>query len=156
GPVLTGLMVAGRVGAAIAAELGTMRVTEQIDALRTLAAHPIDYLIVPRFLAMMSVMPLLSAGSVCVGILAAYMVGVFLLGINASGLYYNMLAHTNWIDILAGMIKTFIFGGIIAIVACSKGLNCTEGAEGVGRATTEAVVYSSIAILIANFFLTML
>ncbi len=156
GPVLTGLMVAGRVGAAIAAELGTMRVTEQIDALRTLAAHPVDYLIVPRFLAMMAVMPLLSAGSVCVGILAAYVVGAFLLGINAAGLWYNMLYHTNLIDISAGLIKTFIFGGIIAVVACSKGLNCTQGAEGVGRATTEAVVYSSISILISNFFLTML
>jgi len=149
GPVLTGLMVAGRVGAAIAAELGTMRVTEQIDALRTLAAHPVDYLVVPRFLAMMGVMPLLSAGSVCVGILAAYIVGVFLFGINSAGLWYNMLHHTD-------MIKTFVFGAIIAVVACSKGLNCSQGAEGVGRATTEAVVYSSISILVTNFFLTML
>jgi phospholipid/cholesterol/gamma-HCH transport system permease protein len=156
GPVLAGLMVAGRVGAAIAAELGTMKVTEQIDALRTLAAHPVDYLIVPRFIAMMCVMPLLAAGSVCIGILAAYIVGAFLLGISSTGLWYNMLAHTNLIDILAGMIKTFIFGGIIAVIACSKGLNCAEGAEGVGRATTEAVVYSSITILIVDFFLTML
>ena len=156
GPVLTSLMVAGRVGAAIAAELGTMRVTEQIDALRTLAAHPIDYLIVPRFLATMLVMPLLTALSVCVGILAAYIVGVFLLGINSTGLWYNMLRRANMIDISCGLIKTFIFGAIIAVVACYKGLNCAEGAEGVGRATTEAVVYSSIAILISNFFLTML
>ncbi|MGA2174987.1 MAG: ABC transporter permease [Verrucomicrobiota bacterium] len=156
GPVLTGLMVAGRVGAAIAAELGTMRVTEQIDALRTLAAHPVDYLVVPRFLAMMGVMPLLSAGSVCVGILAAYIVGVFLFGINSAGLWYNMLHHTDMADIMTGMIKTFVFGAIIAVVACSKGLNCSQGAEGVGRATTEAVVYSSISILVTNFFLTML
>jgi phospholipid/cholesterol/gamma-HCH transport system permease protein len=156
GPVLTGLMVAGRVGAAIAAELGTMTVTEQIDALRTLAAHPIDYLIVPRFLAMMCVMPLLSAGSVCVGILAAYLVGAFLLGINAAGLWYNMLAHTNLMDISIGMIKTFVFGAIVAVIACAKGLNCQQGAEGVGRATTEAVVYSSISILVTNFFLTSL
>ncbi|MGO8696245.1 MAG: MlaE family ABC transporter permease [Limisphaerales bacterium] len=156
GPVLTGLMVAGRVGAAIAAELGTMTVTEQIDALRTLAAHPVDYLIVPRFLAMMCVMPLLSAGSVCVGILAAYLVGVFLLGINSTGLWYNMLAHTTLIDISTGLIKTFVFGAIIAVVACAKGLTCAQGAEGVGRATTEAVVYSSISILVTNFFLTSL
>ena len=156
GPVLTGLLVAGRVGAAIAAELGTMRVTEQIDALRTLAAHPVDYLVVPRFLAMLLVMPLLTAASISVGILAAYIVGDFLLGINPTGLWYNMLHYTHLNDMLTGIIKTFIFGAIIAIIACYKGLSCPEGAEGVGRATTEAVVYSSITILISNFFLTML
>jgi phospholipid/cholesterol/gamma-HCH transport system permease protein len=156
GPVLTGLMVAGRVGAAIAAEIGTMRVTEQIDALRTLAANPIDYLVVPRFLAMLFVMPLLTAEAVCLGILAAYIVGVFLLGINSTYLWYNMLHYTHTNDMLTGMIKTFIFGAIVAVIACDKGLNCTQGAEGVGRATTEAVVYSSITILISNFFLTLL
>jgi|SRR5665213_389095 len=156
GPVLAGLMVAGRVGAAIAAELGTMRVTEQIDALRTLAAHPVDYLVVPRFLATLLVMPLLTAGSVCVGILAGYLVAVFLLGINPTYIWYNMLHYTHLNDMLTGMIKTFIFGAIIAVVACYKGLTCPQGAEGVGRATTEAVVYSSITILISNFFLTML
>lgn len=156
GPVLAGLMVAGRVGAAIAAELGTMRVTEQIDALRTLAAHPVDYLVVPRFLATLFVMPLLTAGSICVGILAAYLVGVFLLDINPTYLWYNTLHYTHINDMLTGMIKTFIFGAIIAVIACYKGLTCPEGAEGVGRATTEAVVYSSITILISNFFLTML
>ncbi len=155
GPVLTGLMVAGRVGAAIAAQLGTMRVTEQIDALRTLAAHPVDYLVVPRFLAMLLVMPILTAGSICLGILAGYLIGVFLLGINSTGLWYNMLHYTHLNVMLVGMIKTFIFGAIIAIIACYKGLNCPEGAEGVGQATTEAVVYSSISILITNFFLTM-
>ena len=156
GPVLTGLMVAGRVGAAIAAELGTMRVTEQIDALRTLAANPIDYLVVPRFLATLLVMPLLTAGSICLGILSAYLVAVFLLGINATYVWYNMLHYTTTNDMLTGMIKTFIFGAMVAVIACYKGLNCPQGAEGVGRATTEAVVYSSITILISNFFLTML
>jgi phospholipid/cholesterol/gamma-HCH transport system permease protein len=155
GPVLTSLMVAGRVGAAIAAELGTMRVTEQIDALRTLATHPIDYLVVPRFLAMLLVMPLLAAGSVCVGIFAAFLVGVCLLGINPTYLWYNMIHYTDMNDVMTGMIKTFVFGAIIAIIACDKGLNCPQGAEGVGRATTEAVVYSSITILICNFFLTL-
>src|SRR5271170_173770 len=115
GPVLTGLMVAGRVGAAIAAELGTMRVTEQIDALRTLATHPVDYLVVPRFLAMLLVMPLLSAGSVCIGIFAAFLVGACLLGINPTYLWYNMIHYTNMDDIATGMIKTFIFGAIISI-----------------------------------------
>ncbi len=155
GPVLTGLMVAGRVGAAIAAELGTMRVTEQIDALRTLAAHPVDYLVVPRFLAMLLVMPLLTAGSIVIGIFAAFIVGTQLLGINPTYLWYNMIHYTDMGDMMTGMIKTFIFGAIIAIVACDKGLNCPEGAEGVGRATTEAMVYSSITILISNFFLTL-
>jgi phospholipid/cholesterol/gamma-HCH transport system permease protein len=155
GPVLTGLMVAGRVGAAIAAQLGTMRVTEQIDALRTLAAHPVDYLVVPRFLAMLLVIPVLTAEAICVGILAGYLVGVFLLGINSTGLWYNMLHYTHLNDMLVGMVKTFIFGAIIAVIACYKGLTCPEGAEGVGQATTEAVVYSSISILITNFFLTM-
>jgi phospholipid/cholesterol/gamma-HCH transport system permease protein len=156
GPVLTALMVAGRVGAAIAAELGTMRVTEQIDALRTLATNPIDYLVVPRVLATVFVLPLLTAGSVCLGILAAYLVAVFLKGINPTYLWYNMLHYTHANDMLIGMIKAFIFGGVIAVVACDKGLNCPQGAEGVGRATTEAVVYSSITILISNFFLTLL
>ena len=156
GPVLTGLMVAGRVGAAIAAELGTMRVTEQIDALRTLAANPIDYLVVPRFLATLLVMPLLTAGAVCLGILAAYVVAVYLLGINSTYVWDNMLHYTDSNDMLAGLIKTFLFGGMVAVIACDKGLNCPQGAEGVGRATTEAVVYSSITILISNFFLTIL
>ena len=156
GPVLTGLMVAGRVGAAIAAELGTMRVTEQIDALRTLATHPVDYLIVPRFLAMFLAMPLLTVESISLGIGAAYLVASFLLDINQANAWHQMILHTDITDILKGIIKTFVFGGVIAIVACYKGLNCPQGAEGVGHATTEAVVYSSITILISNFFLTML
>jgi phospholipid/cholesterol/gamma-HCH transport system permease protein len=155
GPVLTSLMVAGRVGAAIAAELGTMRVTEQIDALRTLATHPVDFLVVPRFLAMLLVMPVLTVGSVVIGIFAAFIVGTQLLGINPTYLWYNMLHYTNMNDIMTGLIKTFVFGAIIAIIACDKGLNCQQGAEGVGRATTEAMVYSSITILISNFFLTL-
>src|SRR5665213_1835870 len=156
GPVLTALMVAGRVGASMAAEIGTMRVTEQIDALRTLATHPVDYLVIPRFLAMCCVMPLLTAEAVCMGIGAAYIVAVELLGIDPIYVWYNMRRYTHENDILTGMIKTFAFGAIVAIVACYKGLNCPQGAEGVGRATTEAVVYSSITILISNFFLTML
>jgi phospholipid/cholesterol/gamma-HCH transport system permease protein len=156
GPVLTGLMVAGRVGAAIAAEIGTMRVTEQLDALRTLAAHPVDYLVVPRFLAMLLTMPLLTVECVALGIGAAYLVAAFLLGINEADAWHQMIRHTDVNDMLTGIIKTFIFGGVIAVVSCYKGLNCPQGAEGVGHATTEAVVYSSIAILVSNFFLTML
>ena len=155
GPVLTGLMVAGRVGAAIAAELGTMRVTEQIDALRTLATHPVDYLVVPRLLALHTALPLLTAESIAVGIAAGYLVGVYLLGIDPTYSWYNMLKYTNTPDVIIGLIKSIIFGGIVALVGCYKGLSCGEGAEGVGRATTEAVVYSSITILITNFFLTL-
>jgi phospholipid/cholesterol/gamma-HCH transport system permease protein len=155
GPVLTALMVAGRVGASMAAELGTMKVTEQIDALRTLATHPVDYLVVPRLLASFSTLPLLVVESITVGILSGYLVGVFLLGIDPAYSYYNMLRHTGVIDVMVGVIKAFIFGGIVAIIGCYKGLSCGEGAQGVGRATTEAVVYASITILISNFFLTL-
>lgn len=155
GPVLTALMVAGRVGAAMAAEIGTMKVTEQIDALRTLATHPVDYLVVPRLLASYAALPLLTAESIVMGIVSGYLVGVFLLGIDPAYLYYNMLKYTAGVDVIVGIIKAFIFGGIIAIVGCYKGMNCGEGAEGVGRATTEAVVYASITILICNFFLTL-
>jgi phospholipid/cholesterol/gamma-HCH transport system permease protein len=155
GPVLTGLMVAGRVGAAIAAELGTMRVTEQIDALRTLATHPVDYLVVPRLLALHIALPLLTAESIAFGIAAGYIVCVYLLGIDPTYLWYNMLRYTNPSEVIVGLIKALFFGGIVALIGCYKGLSCGEGAEGVGRATTEAVVYSSITILISNFFLTL-
>ena len=156
GAVLTGLMVAGRVGAAIAAEIGTMRVTEQIDALRTLATHPVDYLVVPRLLAMMVAMPILTVECIAIGIGAGYFVGGHLLNIDSTFLWYNMVKYTKDVDVFIGVIKGFVFGGIVAIVGCYKGMNCGEGAEGVGRATTEAVVYSSITILVSNFFLTLL
>jgi phospholipid/cholesterol/gamma-HCH transport system permease protein len=155
GPVLTGLMVAGRVGAAIAAELGTMRVTEQIDALRTLATHPVDYLVVPRLAAGHLTLPLLTVESITVGIGAGYLVGVHLFGIDPAYLWHNMVKYTGASDVFIGIIKAFIYGGLVALIGCYKGITCGEGAEGVGRATTEAVVYSSIAILISNFFLTL-
>jgi phospholipid/cholesterol/gamma-HCH transport system permease protein len=156
GPVLTGLMVAGRVGASIAAELGTMRVTEQVDALRTLATHPVDYLVVPRLLAAIIVMPILTAEAITVGIAGGYIVGVYLLGIDPTYSWHNMLRYTTIPDFCIGLIKSIVFGGIIAIIGCYKGMTCRDGAEGVGHATTEAVVYSSITILISNFFLTLL
>lgn len=156
GPVLTALMVAGRVGAAMAAELGTMRVTEQVDALRTLAAHPVDYLVVPRFLATLIAMPLLTAESITVGIGSGYIVGVHLLKIDPTYLWHNMVRYTDPSEVVAGLTKATIFGGILALVGCYKGMSCGEGAEGVGKATTEAVVYSSISILIVNFFLTLI
>jgi phospholipid/cholesterol/gamma-HCH transport system permease protein len=154
GPVLTALMVAGRVGASMAAELATMRVTEQIDALRTLATHPVDYLVVPRLLASLIALPLLTTEAMAIGIGSAYVVGVFLYGIDPAYAWWNMLKYSHDVDVQIGIIKSVIYGGIIALVGCYKGLNCGMGAEGVGRATTEAVVYASIAILISNFFLT--
>jgi len=155
GPVLTALMVAGRAGAAMAAELGTMKVTEQIDALRTLATHPVDYLVVPRLLAAVTALPLLTAESITIGIGAGYFVGAFLLNIDPAYLLSNMLKYTMWIDVMARLTKAFVFDGIIAITGCYKGMQCGDGAEGVGRATTEAVVFASISILITNFFLTL-
>ncbi len=155
GPVLTALMVAGRVGASIAAELGTMRVTEQIDALRTLATHPVDYLVVPRVIAAHLTLPLLAVEAIVIGIFSSYLVCVQILGIEPVYLWENMLRYTHDVDIVIGLVKAFIFGGIIALIGCYKGLTCGLGAEGVGLATTEAVVYSSITILITNFFLTL-
>ncbi len=154
GPVLTGLMVSGRVGASIAAEIGTMKVTEQIDALRSLGVHPIDYLVVPRALAIMVSMPLLVVECVGLGIVAGYFVGTQVLGI--SGAYYleNMLKFTTSRDIKMAVTKGFIFGLLIVFIACHQGLNAKEGAVGVGRAPTEAVVISSLAILVCNFFLS--
>lgn len=155
GPVLAALMLTARVGAAMAAELGTMKVTEQIDALRTLAAHPVDTLVVPRLLASLVSAPLLTAESVIVGIAASWLVGVQLLGIDGAYYLANMNRYTVPQDVLTGLMKSVVFGAIIATVSCYKGLNCRGGAEGVGRATTEAVVAASISILVSNFFLTL-
>ena len=155
GPVLAALMLTARVGAAMAAELGSMKVTEQIDALRTLATHPVDYLVVPRLLAALIAAPLLTAEAVVVGIMASWMVGVHLLGIDGTYYLANMNRYTTISDVATGLIKSVIFGGLIALIACYKGLNCRQGAEGVGQATTEAVVAASISILVSNFFLTL-
>lgn len=156
GPVLAGLMLTARVGAAMTAELGTMKVTEQIDALRTLATHPVDYLVVPRLLAATIAAPLLTAEAIVVGILGSYLVGVKLLGIEAAYYLAYINRYTEVEDVMIGLIKATWFGVIIAVVSCYKGLNCPQGAEGVGRATTEAVVAASISILVSNFFLTLL
>lgn len=155
GPVLTALMVAGRVGAALAAELGTMRVTEQIDALRTLATHPVDYLVAPRVLATTLAMPLLAGISIAIGIGAAWVLAVTMLKIDPTYSWWNMLRYTFPHHVVIGLIKSVVYGAQISLICCYKGMTCREGAEGVGHATTEAVVYSSITVLITNFFLTM-
>ena len=154
GPVLTGLMVAGRVGAAIAAEIGTMKVTEQIDALRALGVQPVDYLVVPRALAMMLSMPLLVAECVGLSIMAGYYVATQVLGVSAAYYWNTMLKFTAGRDIEMALTKGFVFGFLIVFISCHQGLNAKEGAVGVGRAPTEAVVLSSLAILIINFFLS--
>jgi len=156
GPVLTSLMVAGRVGASMAAELGTMRVTEQIDALRAMATHPVDYLVAPRFVALVVSMPLLAAEAIALGILSGYFVGVHLMGIQGAYFVDNMVRFTDARDVWMGLIKSFIFGGFIALIACYKGFYCKEGAEGVGLATTQAVVAGSLTVLISNFFIALL
>ena len=154
GPVLTAMMVAGRVGASMAAELGTMKVTEQIDALRALATDPVRYLIVPRFIACVSMLVLLTVYSDLIGILGGYIVGVFKLGISS----YKYLNRTFDVliakDIYTGLIKAFFFGIIISIVSCYYGFKAKGGAEGVGHATTMAVVVSFICIIIFDTFFT--
>jgi phospholipid/cholesterol/gamma-HCH transport system permease protein len=140
----------------MAAELGTMRVTEQIDALRTLATHPIDYLVAPRLLATVLALPLLTAESIGLGIGAAYVLGVRLLNIDRAYAWSHMLEYTELSDLLTGLTKAVVFGAVVALIGCFKGMTCREGAEGVGRATTEAVVAASITILVSNFFLTLL
>ncbi len=154
GPVLSGLMVSGRVGSAMAAELGTMQVTEQIDALYTLATNPIKYLIVPRFLASLIVMPVLTVFTDVVGILGGYLVSVKLLGSNPTVYLRRTYDYLDLEDIYIGLFKAFIFGMIIAIIGCYQGFNTQGGAEGVGKSTTRAVVLSSLLILIANYFIT--
>ena len=155
GAVLTSLMIAGRVGAAMAAQLGTMKVTEQIDALRTLATSPVDYLVAPRLLAMLISLPLLTAEAIAISMVSGMLVAVYLLGLDPVFLWSNMLFYTGSVDIWMGLIKAFIFACIIATIACHKGMHCGQGAEGVGKATTEAVVAASISILVSNFFVTL-
>ena len=156
GPVLCALMIAGRVGSAMAAELATMKITEQIDALRALAVYPTEYLIVPRFLAMLISLPILVGLAISCGIGAGYFVAVHILEV--PGVYYwnNTEKFTQDKDIWIGVVKGFFFGLIILLVGCNKGLQSSQGAEGVGLATTEAVVDSFIVVLIANFFFTFL
>lgn len=156
GPVLTSLMVTARAGSAMAAELGTMRVTEQIDALYVMAANPIKHLIVPRIIASVVMVPLLTVVSDFVGVVGGYFVGVHLLHINAGVFMRNIRKIVEIDDIYNGLVKAACFGLILSLIGCYKGFNTTGGAEGVGRATTEAVVLASVTILISDYFLTAL
>jgi len=156
GPTITGLMLSGRVGAAMAAEIGTMKVSEQIDALRSMDVHPIDYLVTPRFIAMAISIPLLIAESVGFGILASIYIGTQIFHVPFGYWEFHLVEHTELIDIIISMIKGGAFGMIIVIISCHQGLKASNGAVGVGQGTTKAMVFSSLAILITNFFLTML
>lgn len=156
GPVLTALIVAGRVGASITAELGTMRVTEQIDALETLATNPIKYLVVPRFLALVIMLPLLTAYADFIGIIGGYTVGVYKLGISHGMYLKNTWEPLRYKDFYTGLIKSFFFAVITCIVACYEGMTTEGGAEGVGKATTSSVVTSFILIIASDCFFTAL
>ncbi len=156
GPVLAGLMVAGRVGASMAADIGTMKVTEQIDALRVMGVDPVGYLVLPRFIAMLISMPLLIAESITFGLLASFLVTVYGYGVPQPWFVGHMVEHTNMTDLNVGMIKGFVFGIIITLVSCHQGLMAKDGAVGVGTGTTRAVVISSLSLLIVNFFLSVL
>jgi len=156
GPVLTAVMLAGRVGAAITAELGTMAVTEQIDAIKTLGLDPIKYLVLPRFLAATLLTPILTLYSDFVGIIGGWSVAVLGYGVNSHYYWQNTLAYVTTYDIVAGLVKALFFGAAVGIISCYKGFYTEGGAEGVGRATTSSTVASFVAILMLNLFLTIL
>jgi len=154
GPVIAGLMVAGRVAAAIAAEIGTMRVTEQIDALTTLATNPIKYLVVPRLVAAIVSMPILVGIADSIGVFGGYIVSTQSLGFSGGTYLKNTVDFVTHQDVTSGLIKAAVFGFIIALMGCYNGFHSKGGAQGVGTATTNAVVSSSILILAANYVLT--
>jgi phospholipid/cholesterol/gamma-HCH transport system permease protein len=156
GPVLAAVLLAGRVGGGLTAELGTMRVTEQIDALRAMGTDPIRVLVVPRFLACVLLIPVLTLYACFMGILGGYIVSVHLFGANAGEFWRNASNSVMGYDIVYGPLKSLFFGAIIALICCYKGFRCEAGAAGVGRACTEAFVASCMAILGMDLFLGML
>lgn len=156
GPVLTGLMVAGRSGSAIAAEIGTMKITEQIDALKTLCINPHQYLIIPRILAGTFILPLLTLFAMGFGIFGGYLVFVYALGLNSEEFLTGIREFVEIQDVLGGMLKASCFGFILTAIGSYKGFFTRGGARGVGLATTESVVVSSIFIIISNYFLAVL
>ena len=153
-PVLAALMLAGRIGSSLAAELGTMRVTEQIDALYAMATEPIQYLVVPRVGATTAMLPPLVAFANGLGIFGGYAISVGLLGANPVMYWDKTFQYLDLNDVFSGLIKAAVFGLILSVTGCSKGFFTTGGAEGVGRATTSAVVMASVVILVSDFFLT--
>lgn len=154
GPVLTAFMVTGRVGASMCAELGTMLVTEQIDALQSMAINPNRYLIAPRFIAGTIMMPLLTVFSVVMGVFGGYLISVYYFGLPPNTYMEPIPQNVNYFDLLTGIVKGIIFGVLILTIACYKGMRTSGGAAGVGRTTTAAVVITYCAILLTNFVLT--
>lgn len=154
GPVLCGVVLAGRVGAAITAELGTMRVTEQIDALRCMAVNPVAYLVVPRFVACMTMLPILNVFGVTIGIAGGMIIAALYDNVSAYTFLHSIDVFCGPSDIYIGMVKSVVFGMIVALVGCDRGMTCTAGAEGVGRATTQSVVYSIVMLFAANYLLS--
>jgi phospholipid/cholesterol/gamma-HCH transport system permease protein len=154
GPVLAGLMVAGRVGAAMAAELGTMRVTEQIDALTTLNTNPFKYLVAPRLIAGLVMLPILVLIADIIGVAGGYLVSVVSLGFNHGTYLKNTVDFLRVLDVVSGLVKAGVFGFIVALMGCYHGYHSNGGAQGVGKATTNAVVTASILILIFNYIVT--
>ncbi len=152
GPVLAATMLAGRVGSSMAAELGTMRVTEQIDALDSMGANPIQYLVVPRFLGCLVLIPSLTIMADFTGIFGGYLYSVCILGINGSH-YNNSARLVGMFDLFSGVFKSLFFGAAIALIGCHRGFHCDPGAEGVGRAATDAFVYSFVVILLLDLLL---
>jgi phospholipid/cholesterol/gamma-HCH transport system permease protein len=152
-PVLTGVLISARVGAAIAAEVGTMTVTEQVDALRALAVSPVEYLVTPRFVAAALMLPVVTLFAACGGVLGAAVVVVGRTGVSPD-LFWTSTRAMPMSDLLLGLSKTFFFGMIIALVGCWQGLRTSGGAAGVGRSTTAAVVISTVLVYIANYYLT--
>jgi phospholipid/cholesterol/gamma-HCH transport system permease protein len=155
GPILTALMVTGRVGSSMCAELGTMKVTEQIDALKSMAINPYAYLVAPRFIAGIFMVPLLTLFSTIMGIFGGYLIAVYLFNLSPSTYFDPMPLHISSFDVLTGVIKACIFGLLLVTVCCYKGMKTSGGAAGVGRATTQSVVTSYILILVSDFLLTM-
>jgi phospholipid/cholesterol/gamma-HCH transport system permease protein len=153
GPVLAATMLAGRVGSAMAAELGTMRVTEQIDALESMGANPIYYLVVPRFLGCLVLIPTLTIMADFMGVLGGYIYSHGVLGIDYHHYWANSRAYVDAFDFMMGLFKSFFFGAAIALVSCHHGFHCDHGAQGVGRAATNAFVHSFVLILILDLFL---
>jgi phospholipid/cholesterol/gamma-HCH transport system permease protein len=153
GPVLAAVMVAGRVGCALAAELGTMKVTEQLDALRAMAADPIPYLVVPRFVACVVMTPLLTIYSDVLGVWGGWLVTVQFYGVSDYAYWDFTATFVDWWEPTTGLIKSVFFGASIGLIACYKGFYCEAGAQGVGRAATEAFVAAFLAIICLNFFL---
>ncbi len=156
GPVLTALMIGARVGAGIASELGTMKVTEQIDAMRALGSSPVQKLVVPRVLAAILMLPALTVIADAVGLFGGLLIAVTQLGLTGTFFFASLMHSTSVEDFLSGIAKSVFFGYLIAIIACAKGLGASGGADGVGRATTSAVVASAISVLVSDFFLTKL